>query len=89
MKQLHPGFGNFLLMLAGIQSLASAKSRLVLPFWHWLIRVVLDKGPLNGCAWYTVTSLSIVGIFNQFLRKAEFVDIFKESGCYFSVLFVW
>jgi len=21
---------------------------LVLPFWYWLTRVVLDKGPLNG-----------------------------------------
>ena len=30
-------------------SLASVKSRLVLPFWYWLIRVVPDKGPLNGC----------------------------------------
>ena len=30
-------------------SLASVKSRLVLPFWYCLTRVVLDKGPLNGC----------------------------------------
>jgi len=30
-------------------SLVSVKSRLVLPFWYWLTRVVLDKGPLNGC----------------------------------------
>jgi len=30
-------------------SLASIKSRLVLPFWYRLTRVVLDKGPLNGC----------------------------------------
>ena len=30
-------------------SLASVKSRLILPFWYWLTRVVLDKGPLNGC----------------------------------------
>ena len=30
-------------------SLASAKSRLVLPFWYWLTRVVLDKGLLNRC----------------------------------------
>ena len=39
-------------------SLASVKSRLVLPFWYRLIRVVLDnyyynhltdKGPLKGC----------------------------------------
>ena len=30
-------------------SLASVKSRLVLPFWYWLTRVVLDRGPLNVC----------------------------------------
>ena len=29
--------------------LASVKSRLILPFWYRLIRVVLDKGPLNVC----------------------------------------
>jgi len=30
-------------------SLASVKSRLVLPFWYRLTRTVLNKGPLNGC----------------------------------------
>ena len=30
-------------------SFASVKSRLVLPFWYRLTRVVLDKGPLNVC----------------------------------------
>jgi len=30
-------------------SLASVKSRLVIPFWYRLTRVVLDKGSLNGC----------------------------------------
>ena len=29
-------------------SLASVKSRLVLPFWYWLTQVVPDKGPLDG-----------------------------------------
>ena len=29
-------------------SLASVKSRLVLPFWYWLTWVVADKGPLTG-----------------------------------------
>jgi len=29
-------------------SVASVKSRLVLPFWYRLTWVVLDKGPLNG-----------------------------------------
>ena len=32
-------------------SLASVKSRLVLPFWYRLTLVVLDKGPLNGCVY--------------------------------------
>ena len=30
-------------------SLASVKSRLDFSFWYRLTRVVLDKGPLNGC----------------------------------------
>ena len=30
-------------------SLASVKSRLVLPFWYWLTWVVPEKGPLNRC----------------------------------------
>ena len=43
----------------------STKSRLVLPFWYRLTRVVSDKGPLNGCCcccccflgWVFVSSL--------------------------------
>ena len=31
-------------------SLAPVKTRLVLPFWYRLTRVVLGKGPLNGCS---------------------------------------
>jgi len=27
----------------------SVKSRLVLPFWYQLTRVVPEKGPINGC----------------------------------------
>ena len=30
-------------------SLASIKSRLVLPFWYWPTWVVPEKGPLNVC----------------------------------------
>ena len=26
-----------------------SKIQIGLPFWYWLTRVVLDKGPLNGC----------------------------------------
>ena len=31
-------------------SLASFKSRLVLPFWYQLTHVVLERRPLNGCS---------------------------------------
>ena len=40
-------------------SLASVKSRLVLPFWYWLTWVVAEKGPLNGfvgITWHNVWS---------------------------------
>ena len=36
-------------------SLASEKSRLVLPFWYRLTWVVPEKGPLNGCMCMYVT----------------------------------
>jgi len=42
-------------------SLASVKSKLVLPFWYRLTRVVPDKGPLNGCV--------CVCAFHVFLRE--------------------
>jgi len=32
-----------------LQCISPVKSRLVLPSWYWLTRVVPDKGPLNGC----------------------------------------
>jgi len=37
------------LLTVSLLSLASVKSRLVLPFWCRLTRVVPEKGPLNGC----------------------------------------
>ena len=39
-------------------SLASVKSRLVLPFWYRLSRAVPDKGPLNGCVCVCVCDIS-------------------------------
>jgi len=35
-------------------SLAPVKSRLVLPFWYRLTRVVPDKGPLDVCVYKSV-----------------------------------
>ena len=39
-------------------SLASVKSRLVLPFWYRLTQVVPDKGPLNGCVCVSLRVIS-------------------------------
>jgi len=39
-------------------SVASVKSRLVLPFWYRLTRVVPEKGPLNGCVCVLLETLS-------------------------------
>jgi len=40
-------------------SLASVKSRLVLPFWYWLTRVVPEKGPLNVCSFSRYSRLFV------------------------------
>jgi len=37
-------------------SLASFKSRVVLPFWYWLTQVIMKKRPLNGCSSSSSTS---------------------------------
>ena len=44
-------------------SLASVKSRMVLPFWYRLTQVVPDKGPLNGCV-----CKCVVQILDNFLQ---------------------
>ena len=62
LKNLSSGVLNWLFVWSEVQtciwprwchchslSLASVKSRLVLPFWYQLTWVVPDKGPLNGC----------------------------------------
>ena len=48
-------------------SLASVKSRVVLPFWYRLTRVVPDKGPLNGCVCvcYCLPILALTWIYWQ------------------------
>jgi len=44
-------------------SLASVKSRLVLPFWYRLTRVVLpEKGPLNVCARVCIIIRNVAGV---------------------------
>ena len=68
-------------------SLASVKSRLVLPFWYRLTLVVLEKGPLNGCVCVCVWLFDYL-YFQQMLLFERFVfDCFDcisievYSGC--------
>ena len=51
-------------------SLASVKSRLVLPFWDRLTRVVWDKWPLNGC----VCACVLLLLLSINLVSTEFAD---------------
>jgi len=54
--------------------LASVKSRLVLPFWYRLSRVVPDKGPLNGCVCVCVSYICRIDIsqcLSDFYKKHE------------------
>ena len=54
-------------------SLASVKSRLVLPFWYRLTQVVLNKGPLNGCVCSgsgSSTSSSVAVVYDDIDRVA-------------------
>ena len=64
-------------------SLASVKSRLVLPFWYRLTRVVLEKGPLNGCVCVCVIydCRRVLGraIRNTWLRSASVVTSTTHS----------
>ena len=47
-------------------SLASVKSRSVLPFWYRLTRVVPEKGPLNGmCVCVHTEHLALIKCFSQ------------------------
>ena len=50
---------------------ASVKSRLVLPLWYRLTRVVPDKGPLNGCVCVFVLAL-LVGLPDFFPLQNQF-----------------
>ena len=68
-------------------SLAPVKSRLVLPFWYQLTRVVPDKGPLTGCMLLNcsllhrrhtvsnITDLTIWILDGHFLRSKYMINL--------------
>ena len=60
-------------------SLASVKSRLVLPFWYWLTRVVPDEGPLNGC----------VCVFHRGKCRLVTAVIYKSTTSVIMCFLIW
>jgi len=42
------------------------KIQIGLPFWYWLTRAVLEKGPLNGCVSFVDDDIFIPKIFQSF-----------------------
>ena len=52
-------------------SLASYKSRLVLPFWYRLTQVVLEKRPLNGCSSIVTSERTTITSINQTNNKPQ------------------
>ena len=62
-------------------SLASVKSRFVLPFYYRLTQIVPDKGPLNGCACVRVcgslTRLLVLKLSLRFSKK--YSDFWHQS----------
>jgi len=66
-------------------SLASVESRLVLPFWYPLTRVVPDKRPLNGCVCCvrnraTTNRGNVVRAYVSSQNLGNSIDIFCLSG---------
>ena len=66
-------------------SLASVKSRFVLPFWYWLTQVAPDKGPLNGCVYvagWSVTEmvLWLLCVFNNIVCVCLCMQVQQVGG---------
>ena len=71
-------------------SLASVKSRLVLPFWYRLTWVVPDKGPLNECMYIVclyrmLPHLSFFLHFSLLIFFDWWMHAFVVSGLVFSI----
>jgi len=60
-------------------SLASFKSKLVLPFWYRLTQVVLEKRPLNGCN-VVVAVLAFTAIQQYFCRFCASFAACEKQG---------
>ena len=60
-------------------SLASVKSRLVLPFWYRLTRVVPEKGPLNGCVCVWTRVMTLIARYSLALACQYWHFFYKQA----------
>jgi len=58
-------------------SLASFKSRMVLPFGYWLTQVVLEKSPLSGCS----SSSSYLFIYFSHSCRDNYLSLELGQSC--------
>jgi len=73
---LEQGADLYMALLMPLPLTVSCFSKMVLPFWYWLTRIVLEKGPLNGCVSLplTVSCYSKIQIGITFLVPAHLVS---------------
>ena len=69
-------------------SLASVKSRFVLPFWYRLTRVVSDRGPLNRCVCVCMcVCVHACVCFNHFYTLSLFLSLPNHNPNFLSSSF--
>jgi len=66
-------------------SLASVKSRLVLPLWYRPTRVVPEKGPLNGCVCVCCCLINVPDVSHPVSICGIWIDV----NIYFVVPCIW
>jgi len=52
----------------------TGRNDLVLPFWYWLMQVVLEKRPLNGCSSSIVVSYVVYHMKHTFYETGSAVQ---------------
>ena len=67
-------------------SLASVKSRLVLPFWYWLTWVFPEKGQLNGCVFrFLLIFIAVITVTFPYSLPVAFwqikTKVMMSRGC--------
>ena len=69
-------------------SLAPVKSRLVLPFWYRLTRVVPDRGPLNGCVCVCYSPCTLV-LIESALKELKVIKCKFQTLLFTMLTYFW